>query len=325
MKTETFLGRLAGAALSFCLAGAGLAQAADMTEVRFGVDPYTTGSQIWVARDQGYFEEEGIDATVTTFATGVEAIDSLIVGRADMAVGLDFPTVSRARGGQLVVLAGIFRSLPGWHKFVVANEIKEPADLVGGKLGIASGTAQHLVSIKYLENNGVDPDSVELVGFSSLVEIVASIKTGRIDGAFVWADGTEKSIEDGDHYVLTDDSAAQLSSSAYVSSSASFVEEHPEALVSVLKALAKASTFIADHPDEAATIIAGNTRAPADAVRKLLDFNTFQLALTDYERTGFTAISDFVAQSMGADVSFDTVVAPQFLTEAMPSAVDLGQ
>lgn len=317
--------RAAAFALATGLAAAPAAFADDMTTVRFGVDPYTTGSQIWVAREKGFFEEEGIAPEVTTFATGVEAIDSLIVGRADMAVGLDFPTVSRARNGELTVLAGIFRAKPGWHKLVVANDIKGPQDLVGKKVGIATGTLEHLVTVKYLENNGVDPDSVELVGFTSLVEIVASLKAGRIDASFVWANGTEKSIEGGDHYVLIDDSAAKLSSSAYLSASASFVEKNPDAVIGVLNAINKASAFISDNPEEAAKIIAANTRAPEDAVLKLLGYNTFQLALTAYEKTGFMAISDFVKQNMGAEVSFDKAVAPAFLAKAVPSAVDLGE
>ncbi len=73
------------------LFSAGMAGAQTLEPVRFGVDAYTTGSQIWVAKEKGFFEKEGIDAQITTFATGVEAIDALLIGRADMAVGLDLP------------------------------------------------------------------------------------------------------------------------------------------------------------------------------------------------------------------------------------------
>jgi len=305
------------------LFSAGMAGAQTLEPVRFGVDAYTTGSQIWVAKEKGFFEKEGIDAQITTFATGVEAIDALLIGRADMAVGLDFPIVSRIQGGKLTVLAGIFHSKPGFHKLVVSNDIKEAKDLAGKKIGIATGTAQHLVTMKYLEENGIAEDKVEIVGFTSLLEIVASLRSGRIDAAFVWADGTQKSTDGGNHYVLTDDAAAKRNSSAYIAAQTEFTEKHPELTVATLRALNAASQFIATNKDEAAALIAKNTRAPRDTVRDLLNYNEFALALTDYERAGFKEVADFLARTKAQPVSFETGVNPKFLQEAAPDLVKL--
>ncbi len=315
---------VAGLAAGLWLASAQLANAQKLEPVRFGVDAYTTGSQIWVAKEKGYFAKEGIDAQVTTFATGVEAIDALLIGRGDMAVGLDFPIVSRIQGGKLTVLAGIFHSAPGFHKLVVANNIKEPKDLIGKRIGIATGTAEHLITMRYLELNGIAENQVEIVGFTSLMEIVASLRSGRIDASFVWADGTQKSIDGGKHYVLVDDSAAKRNSSAYIVAATDFTEKNPELTVATLRALNQASDFIKSNPDEAADIIAKATRAPRDTMRELLKHNEFGLALTDYERTGFKEVSDFLAKTKAQSVTFENGVNPKFLSEAAPDLVNLG-
>ena len=314
---------LLGLASGFWLFSMQVAQAQTLEPVRFGVDAYTTGSQIWVAKEKGFFEKEGIDAQITTFATGVEAIDALLIGRADMAVGLDFPIVSRIQGGKLTVLAGIFHSAPGFHKLVVGNDIKEAKDLVGKKIGIATGTAQHLITMKYLEENDIPEDQVEIVGFTSLLEIVASLRSGRIDAAFVWADGTQKSIDGGNHYVLTDDAAAKRNSSAYIAAQTEFAEKHPELVVASLRALNAASDFITHNKDEAAGLIAKNTRAPQDTVRDLLNYNEFALALTDYERRGFKEVADFLAKTKSQPVDFEKAVNPKFLKEAAADKVKL--
>ena len=73
-----------GLAAGLLLLSAQIAGAQQLEPVRFGVDAYTTGSQIWVAKEKGYFTKQGIDAQITTFATGVEAIDALLIGRADI-------------------------------------------------------------------------------------------------------------------------------------------------------------------------------------------------------------------------------------------------
>ncbi|HEV2505185.1 MAG TPA: ABC transporter substrate-binding protein [Mesorhizobium sp.] len=313
-----------GLVSAFWLFPAQMSVAQTLAPVRFGVDAYTTGSQIWIAKEKGFFEKEGIDAQITTFATGVEAIDALLIGRADMAVGLDFPIVSRMQGGKLTVLAGIFHSMPGFHKLVVANDIKQAKDLAGKKIGIATGTAQHLITIKYLEENGIPEDKVEIVGFTSLMEIVASLRSGRIDAAFVWADGTQRTIDGGKHYVLTDDAAAKRSSSAYIVAQTDFTQKHPELTVATLRALDAASQFIAQNKDEAAGLIAKNTRAPRETMRDLLNYNEFALALTDYERSGFNEVADFLARTKSRSVSFDKGVNPEFLEKAAPGLVKLG-
>lgn len=312
-----------GLAAGLLLLSAQVAGAQQLEPVRFGVDAYTTGSQIWVAKEKGYFTKQGIDAQITTFATGVEAIDALLIGRADMAVGLDFPIVSRIQGGKLTVLAGIFHSAPGFHKLVVSNDIKEPKDLAGKKIGIATGTAEHLITMKYLEENGIPEDKVEIVGFTSLMEIVASLRSGRIDASFVWADGTQKSIDGGNHYVLTDDSAAKRNSSAYIAAATDFTEKHPDLTVATLRALNEASEFIRQNRDEAADLISKNNHAPRDTMRELLKYNEFGLALTDYERLGFKEVGDFLAKTKAQTVTFENGVNPKFLKEAAPDLVKL--
>ncbi|WDR07289.1 ABC transporter substrate-binding protein [Devosia rhodophyticola] len=321
-KFTTILGM---AALTAALGGTISAYAADMATVRIGVDPYTTGAQIWVAKESGFFEAHGIDAQISTYATGIEGLDATLTGNADIGVGLDFPTALRMQSKQMTILAAIFASNPGWHKLAVAADIQSAADLKGKSFGIATGTAQHLVTIKYLEQQGLTPDDYTLVPFSSLVEIVASLKAGRIDGGFVWADGVKMATDTPGIHILTDDSAAKLRQWAYVSANTPFAKNNRETVVNVLKAMNDATEFLKSNPDEAAAMIAKNTKAPQDSVRKLLDLNTFQLDLTDDERTGFGVIADFASGVIKTPVNFDTAVDPSYLEEAVPSAVTLSK
>jgi NitT/TauT family transport system substrate-binding protein len=299
-----------------------MASAQDLTTVRIGVDPYTTGAQIWVAKDKGYFEKYGIRPEITTFATGIESLDAALTGRTDIGVGLDFPTALRMQSRQLTILAAIFASTPGWHKLAVSDAIKSPADLAGKSYGIATGTAQHLVTVKYLENNGVAEGQATLVPFASLVEIVASLKAGRLDGAFVWADGTKQATDSG-FTILTDDSEAKLNQSAYVSANSQWAQRNPQAVVNVLKAMAEATEFLNSSKEEAAEIIAANTKAPVDSTLALLQLNEFKLQLTDAERSSFATIADFASDVLRTPVDFETAVDPKYLEEAVPGSVTL--
>lgn len=313
------------AALAATLGAATTARAADMLTVRIGVDPYTTGSQMWVAKEKGFFEARGIDARISTYATGIEALDATLTGNADVGVGLDFPTALRMQSKQLMLLASIFKSNPGWHKLAVSQAIQSDADLKGKSFGIATGTAQHLVTIKYLEKKGLQPSDYTLVPFSSLVEIVASLKADRLDAAFVWADGIKMATDTGAFRILTDDSEAGLNQSAYVSANTTFAKNNRAAVVQMLMAMNDATEFLKTNPEEAAEMIARNTKAPKESVLNLLKLNTFRLDLTDDERAGFADIADFASAVIKTPISFDTAVDPSFLAEAVPGSVMLSK
>jgi len=304
-------------------ATASTAFAQSLQTVRIGVDPYTTGTQTWVAKDQGLFEKYGVDAQVTMFATGIESLDAVLTGRTDIGVGLDFPTTLRMQSRQLTVLAAVFASTPGWHKLAVSDQIKTPQDMVGKKFGIATGTAQNLVTVKYLENQGISADQVELVPFESLLEIVASLKARRLDAAFVWADGVKQATETSGFSILTDDSEAALNQSGYVSANTGFATNNREAVVGVLKALEEATAFIEANPQQAAEIVASNTKAPVDSTLNLINMTDFKLQLTEAERTSFATIAEFASTVIKTPVTFDTAVDPSFLEEAVPGAVSL--
>lgn len=302
-----------------------LSSAADLRPLRIGVDPYTTGAQVWVAKEKGFFEKHGIDAKITVYATGIETLDATLTGNTDAGVGLDFPTALRMQARQMTILAAIFSSTPGWHKLAVNESIKSDADLKGKRFGIATGTAQHLVTIKYLEGKGLQPSDYELVPFSNLIEIVASLKSGRLDGAFVWADGVAQSTSTPGIRIMTDDKEAHLNQSAYVSANTTYAKAHRDVIVDMLKAMNEATEFLQQHPEEAAALIAKNTKAPAASVVNLLKLNNFHLRLSDAERNSFGVISAFASGVLKSPVSFDTAVDPSYLAEAVPASVTLSK
>lgn len=296
--------------------------AADPT-IRVGVDPYTTGAQIWVSKEKGLFAKYGINVEVTTFATGIESLDAALTGRVDVGVGLDFPTALRAPSGQLRILAATFGSTPGFHKLAVADSIKSVADLKGKSFGVATGTAQDLVTNQYLVKKGVAAGEATIVPFGSQVEIIASLKAKRIDGAFVWLDGISQATSTPGFRIMADDSEAQLNQSGYVSANKAFAEKNRPALVAMLKMFAEATAFISANPEEATKMIVKNTNGPYEANLASVKATTWKLQITDTEKQSFATISEFASRITKQPISFDSAVDPSFLKEAVPAAVTL--
>ena len=315
--------RLSALVAAGLMASLGTASAADT--VRFGTDTYISGAQVWVAKDKGLFEKNGVDAQLINFATGVESLDSVLTGRTDFAIALDFPTTLRMQSGQLKMVAAVFASTPGFHKFIAGEAIKTGADLKGKRIGIAKGTAQHLATVKYLEKYGIGQNDVTLTSFQTLIEMVAALKAERLDGAFLWADGVPKALEISGMHIVADDREANLNQSGYVSVSKRFAEANPKAVENTLKALAEATDFIKANPDESAKIVAAHNKAPLDAAAKVLAQQNFTVSLTKANADAYAVIAAFASDVIKSPVSFQTAVDARYLKAALPGAVTLGE
>ncbi len=247
--------------------------------VRFGVDSFILGAQVHVAEARGLFARYGVAPEVQVFSYGVDTLDAVLAGRTDFGVGLDFPTLARLVPGQLRIVSAIIEPDPGFHKLAVRSGIRSGADLAGKRLGIAPGTLQHYVSIRYLDVSGVPRSSVQFTPFSSLFEIVASLRAGRIDAAWVWGDGVEQAKQIPGVIILTDDGAAQTRSVGYMVVSRKMVEEQPDTVVRVLKALAEATDWMNANLEEASRIVARKVGAPQDRVLAEMRRENYTLSL----------------------------------------------
>ncbi len=238
------------------------AQAAAPTQVRFGVDAFILGAQIHVAEERGLFKKYGIDPEVQVFSYGSDTLDAVLAGRSDFGVALDFATLTRLPAGQLRIVAAIMEPSPGFHKLAVRSGINGPEDLKGKRIGVAQGTLQHYVTLRYLNVNHIPTDSVKITPFSSLFEIVGALRAGRIDAAWVWGNGTDQAKEIPGVKILTDDSAARNQSTGYLVVSRQLLDRNPAAVKGTLQALAEATDWMVKNMDDASKIVAARVKAP---------------------------------------------------------------
>lgn len=303
----------------------GAVQAQQPMKVRFGVDQFILGSQVWIAREKGFFERNKVDAEITPFATGVDTLDAVLTERLDIGLGLDFGTVPRLQTGQLKLISTIAEPLPGFHKLAVRKPITRPEDLAGKRIGYARGTSQNLVTLKYIQNAAKLPlSAVTLVPLGSLLELVAALRADRIDAAFVWGDGTNQATQIPEVTILGDDTPANMRQFAYLTTRKRFAETQGPAIDAALKSLIEATDWMAANPDETASIVAAKSRAPVDNVKRLIPPQNYTIALKQEHLVGLQAIAAFAAEQgitktpvdpkAQFDVSFLRRVAPGRVT-----------
>ncbi|MFZ5925293.1 MAG: ABC transporter substrate-binding protein [Bacillota bacterium] len=300
-------------------------QAAGTSQVRMGVDSFILGAQIHVASERGLFKKYGIEPVVQVFSYGADTLDAVLAGRSDLGVGMDFATLTRLPAGALRLVATIMEPDPGFHKLAVRKGITGPEDLRGKRLGVAQGTLQQYVTLRYLEVNNVPKDSVKLVPFSSIFEIVAALRAGGIDAAWVWGAGTDQAKEIPDVSILTDDSAARNQSLAFLVASRQLVERNPQALVATLKALAEATDWMLSNMEEASKIVADKVKAPQAQVLTEMKREHYMLTLKVSQLETLERLAAFMSESgiLKEKLPVRQYVAPQLLREVDPARVAL--
>ncbi len=59
-------------------------------KITIGATTQELSTLIWIAEEKGYFEENGLDATVKAYDTGIETKNALLAGEVDVADTVDF-------------------------------------------------------------------------------------------------------------------------------------------------------------------------------------------------------------------------------------------
>ena len=181
------------AALTLSL-GAGLcASAQAQTKVSVGVTGSATDVGLWVADKKGFFKDEGIEVTFTTFDSAARMISllgtkELDVGAGGHSAGL-FNAVGRGIDIRIVADKSQNATGRGSQKLLVRKDLidsgryKTYADLKGMKVAqSAPGGSAATVILKFLEKGGLNPDDVENV-YMAFPQMGVALQNKALDAA----------------------------------------------------------------------------------------------------------------------------------------------
>lgn len=220
-------------------------------ELGLGYIPSVQFAPFYVARDKGYFAEQGLDVH---FQHGFETDFLKLVGTGEIpfAVGSGEQVIlGRAQGLPLVYAAAWYRKFP-----VVVFALKEkglstPKALEGHKVGIPGLYGASLVGWKALAYGaGIDETKVSLesIGFTQ----AAAVSEGRVDAAIDYiVNGPVQLQQAGEAVdVIPVSNYVDLPSNGLITSE-KVVSENPELVQKMTTAMLKGIRDTLASPDEA--------------------------------------------------------------------------
>jgi NitT/TauT family transport system substrate-binding protein/putative hydroxymethylpyrimidine transport system substrate-binding protein len=142
--------------------------------------PNAVHTGIYVAKQRGYFEDEGVDLIIREPSSSSDAPKLLEAGRADFAI-LDINDLGIAleRGFDLVPIAGLVDRPLG--SVIASAEIARPRELEGRDVGVTGLPSDDAVLDTVVSSDGGDPARVNRVniGFNA----VGALSGGKVDAA----------------------------------------------------------------------------------------------------------------------------------------------
>jgi NitT/TauT family transport system substrate-binding protein len=179
----------AAATLAFGLVGGGIAaQAAALETVTVRLD-YVPGAYhgwLFLAKERGYYERQGIDVVINNGQGSVSTLQ--VVGAGNGTIGLaNYATLAIAvsKGVSVVGIADILQRSPEAMLSLKKTNIVNPADLVGKRYGDAPNTACAKMFDAFAGINKIDLGKIRKIatGTSGLAAVVH----GDVDFTCGWA------------------------------------------------------------------------------------------------------------------------------------------
>ena len=226
------------------------------------LDGSLCGAPIYIAYEKGFFEEQGIDATLTAADFETRKI-GLNNGTIPLVNG-DFQFFASAEQGiNMKVVAGMHK---GCIKLVIRadSDITSPEDVKGLKIGVdeIGGTTFQVASV-WLEEGGVsalqEDGEVSFLPFADGNLELQALYDGEIDVAAVWDPLGDIAVGSGGAKVLLDIASDEPFAGKYCCfyyASEKVLEEDPQLISALLTAVEDAQEWINDNPAEATQIIA---------------------------------------------------------------------
>jgi len=251
-------------------------------EVTVATTQSMEGVAVFYAIEQGGFAKHNVAGEVTVLASGVEVVQALANGEADIGVMGSVPLLAGTSNDLPLVMIGMSHGDPiaEWNnenlglvagpgmevdEAAVAQirgdqnvgwvAVDEVAKLEGKTLGLFLGSAAEPHALAYLNMAGLTRDDVEMVQVAPADSALA-LREGRVDAVLFWEPWTTRAVLDVPGAVrIAQGGAEGWYEVGTLLANRQFLEQEPDAARAFLATYADSQQWARNNPGEAAEVL----------------------------------------------------------------------
>ncbi|GIK83475.1 MAG: hypothetical protein BroJett025_00970 [Patescibacteria group bacterium] len=214
-----------------------------------------TSSLVVFAKEKGYFLDQGLDVEIKQYAVGAGALNDLLSGNIDIAVGSEHAGVRSSFNSDKFKIGATIAKTTAFE--IVARRdrgITNPQDIMGKTVGSTSGTAGEFWLSVFLRSNQMSRDDIDFISLSP-AELPKALTEGKIDAMLNLEPHTYNAkVVLGENAVSFRGQRGQgVYSGLYFSNN--LLERQPVIPEKIIRALVMAEGFFNENREESLAII----------------------------------------------------------------------
>ena len=236
----------------------------NLEPVTIGVARFESSALFYIAQDQHFFADNGINVTTRDYETGRASLNDMLNGNVDLSTPSDFVIVGEALASKNISIVATFDKVD--FMYIIGRKdrgIANLSDLKGKRIGLARNTAEEFCLGRYFDLHDMNIQDVTMVDMG-LAQAVTAIEEGNVDEV-VAAQPYVKDIQDslGTGVISWPAQSSQPFFQVVVGRD-DWINEQPDVVVGLLRSLEQAETYMCSHPDDAKAILQRRLNLSAD-------------------------------------------------------------
>lgn len=234
--------------------------------LKMGLLPILDVLPFYVAEENGYFEEEGLEVELVPVKSAQERDALMQAGEIDgQLTDLISTVVFNRESSQVEVVAMARKAYPDFPQFRILAapgvDVGNPDDLNGVPIGISQNTIIEYLTDRLLAEWGLPADQIAIEEVSAIPTRFELLMEGQLQAANLPDPLAQAAIAAGASLIVDDAEIPQYSQSV-LAFRTDTIQSKPEAIRAFLRAWNKAVDDINQDPNAYRDVLIENTRVP---------------------------------------------------------------
>ena len=232
--------------------------AEDTKDVTMAFCTWTGYSPMFIAKEQGYFEEAGLNMDIQVIEDESTYAALITQGSIQFLATAQDPNIKMYANGASSKYVLTMDASMGADGLVATEEIATLDDLKGKTLALDKSASSYYFFLTALENgSSLQEEDINVIDMGDTTEAGLAFMSGSVDAAIMWEPELSEALEmvEGAHALVTSaDYPDTILDSLVVN--AAYAEENPDVVEAVEEAWYRAVDFLNENPEEAYELMA---------------------------------------------------------------------